>query len=424
MLVAGVVLVAAVLGPLLASGRLDRVAPVVAVEGAPTQAVSGTATFALRVEDTKPGLGGWTARVGGRPAALTLVGDQATVDLRDLPEGRAVLVLEAWDRAWPLNTTRVEVPLNVDNAPPTLRLARRSLACTQGQAHPMFVQASEPLSSLTGTFREKDVTFFPLDEAGTVWRGLVGLPIEARTGTRTLALEATDAAGNVANLDAPIAIQMGRFSRGGTINLNPNQVKARKNEKAKERMRAERDTAYAWDQPTQLWEGPMLRPVEGGRLSSRFGRYRTYSDGKKSHHTGTDIASPTGTAVRAAAAGEVRFAGEQAIFGNVVIVHHGQSLSTSYNHLSRIDVEAGQRVEIGDVVGAVGTTGQSTGPHLHWGVVVGTVAVDGMRLLEDDLAPGPEPAWTHVTGDGRLIPLLPADSPPADATAQVADGAG
>jgi murein DD-endopeptidase MepM/ murein hydrolase activator NlpD len=163
-------------------------------------------------------------------------------------------------------------------------------------------------------------------------------------------------------------------------------------------MREERDAAYAWPHAAQLWRGPMLRPVERGRISSPFGKYRTYSDGKKSHHTGTDIAAPTGTPVLAANAGEVRFAGEQAIFGKVVIVHHGQGLSTSYNHLSRVDVAVGQRLTRGEPVGAVGTTGQSTGPHLHWGVIVGDVPVDGMPLLDDGLEPDEDTAWVAVGG--------------------------
>ncbi|MEC8422466.1 MAG: M23 family metallopeptidase, partial [Myxococcota bacterium] len=187
---------------------------------------------------------------------------------------------------------------------------------------------------------------------------------------------------------------------------------ARRNESAKKKMRAQREAAYTWDQPEQLWAGPMQRPIDGGRISSGFGRYRTYSDGKKSHHTGTDIAARTGTPVVAAGAGEVRFVGEQSIFGNVVIVHHGQGLSTSYNHLSEIHVDAGQRVARGEQIGAVGSTGQATGPHLHWGVVLDGTAVDGMPLLDDSLGLGETPHWTHATADGQLIPLRPDGADP------------
>ncbi len=97
----------------------------------------------------------------------------------------------------------------------------------------------------------------------------------------------------------------------------------------------------------------------------------------------------------------MRFSGEQAIFGKVVILHHGQGLASSYNHLSRIDVKLGDRVSPGQVIGAVGSTGQSTGPHLHWGVTVGRVAVDAMPLLEDALGL-PDPAdWVGLADAGE-----------------------
>ena len=258
------------------------------------------------------------------------------------------------------------------------------------------------------------MTFHPLDESSRLWRALAAVPIEARRGRKTLDIRVEDAAGHVTERSIPVAVVAGRFSRGGTIRLTARQVAARKDEPAKLQMRAERDEAYSWEQPRQLWTGPMIRPVEGGRISSGFGCYRTYSDGKKSHHTGTDIAAGRGTEVHSAAAGEVRFAGTQAIFGNVVIVNHGQGLSTSYNHLSAIHVELGQRVARGALVGEVGSTGQSTGPHLHWGVVLGGTAVDGMPLLDDDLGPGRTPHWTHATADGQLIPLRPDGGPAPD----------
>ena len=75
-------------------------------------------------------------------------------------------------------------------------------------------------------------------------------------------------------------------------------------------------------------------------------------------------------------------AGWQAIFGNVVIVHHGQGLTTSYNHLDEVRVAVGEPVEGGDIIGLLGSTGQSTGPHLHWGVTVAETAVDPAEWLD------------------------------------------
>ena len=77
----------------------------------------------------------------------------------------------------------------------------------------------------------------------------------------------------------------------------------------------------------------------------------------------------------------MRQAGWQHIFGNVVIIDHGQGVVTSYNHLSAVSVDVGAAVAAGERIGAVGSTGQSTGPHLHWGLVVDGVSVDAEQWL-------------------------------------------
>ena len=390
-----------------ASGKLDTTPPDVEVAGAPDSPVAGTLALEIHLEDARPGVGGWAVMLDGQHIDAALEDGRLGIDTTTLEDGEHELLVESWDRAWSPNLGVARRTLVVDNAPPEIRLARRSLTTTQGRAHALIVQTTEPVDPPTGVFREAPVTFHPLDGSGTLWRALAAVPIEARKGRKTLEIRVEDVAGNATERSVPVAVVGGRFSRGGTIRLTAKQVAARKDEPAKLQMRAERDAAYAWEQAEQLWAGPMLRPVDGGRISSGFGRYRTYSDGKKSHHTGTDIAAARGTPVLSAGAGEVRLAGSQAIFGNVVIVHHGQGLSTSYNHLSAIHVETGQRVARGELLGEVGSTGQSTGPHLHWGVVLGGTAVDGMPLLDDDLGPGEPPHWTHATADGQLIPLRP-----------------
>jgi len=406
---AGVVLVGTA-GMAVGSGRLDGEAPAITLAPAPPVPLAGPLELALALADARPGLGGHAVLVDGQHAEATWQDGQLVIEIADLTEGEHRLLVEAWDRAWSPNLASEERTFIVDRTPPEIQLARRSLTTAQGRAHALIVRTTEPVSTPTGVFRAAPVTFHPLDQSRTLWRALAGVPIEARTGRKYLEIRVEDRAGQVTERTVPVAVMAGRFSRGGTIQLSATQVKARKNEPAKKRMRAERDAAYAWEQPEQLWSGTMVRPVDGGRISSSFGRYRTYSDGKKSHHTGTDIAAPTGTPVLAAGAGEVRFAGEQAIFGNVVIVNHGQGLSTSYNHLSAIHVAEGQRVTAGEHIGDVGTTGQSTGPHLHWGAVLGGTAVDGMPLLTDDLGLDETPHWTHATADGQLIPLAPSPS--------------
>ncbi|MBJ6980989.1 M23 family metallopeptidase [Luteimonas sp. MC1572] len=124
------------------------------------------------------------------------------------------------------------------------------------------------------------------------------------------------------------------------------------------------------------------RPVEG-RISGRFGSGRIYNGKPGSGHSGMDIAAPTGTAVKAPAAGVVTFADPGLyLTGGTVVIDHGHGVSSNFLHLSRIDVAEGDRVEQGQAFAAVGATGRATGPHLHWGMNWFDVRVDPLLVLE------------------------------------------
>ena len=123
-------------------------------------------------------------------------------------------------------------------------------------------------------------------------------------------------------------------------------------------------------------------PVQG-RISGRFGNQRVYNGSPKSPHSGMDIAVPQGTPVLAPAAGIVTFANADLyLTGGTVLLDHGHGVSSNFLHLSRIDVKVGDRVEQGQVIGAVGATGRATGPHLHWGMNWFDVRIDPLLVLE------------------------------------------
>jgi len=110
----------------------------------------------------------------------------------------------------------------------------------------------------------------------------------------------------------------------------------------------------------------LTSPLEFSRVSSGYGMRFHPISGQRKAHLGVDYAAPTGTPVRTIGDGVVSFAGWQRGYGNVIQIQHKDRQSTLYAHLSRIDVTRGQRVNQGDRVGAVGSTGASTGPHLHF----------------------------------------------------------
>jgi deoxyuridine 5'-triphosphate nucleotidohydrolase len=118
----------------------------------------------------------------------------------------------------------------------------------------------------------------------------------------------------------------------------------------------------------------------GTRVTSPFGWRNHPILGRRQFHTGVDLAVPEGTQVKAVADGVVRRASEDAVNGRVVIVDHGRGVSTAYCHNSRLLVVTGMRVKAGDVIAESGTTGRSTGPHLHYQLELGHEPVDPLAF--------------------------------------------
>ncbi|MFC4528706.1 M23 family metallopeptidase [Dyella halodurans] len=112
---------------------------------------------------------------------------------------------------------------------------------------------------------------------------------------------------------------------------------------------------------------PTGMPVEG-YISSYFGGRPDPFSGHAAYHTGLDISAPKGTPVHAVAEGMVTFAGERTGYGDVIEIDHGNGYMTRYAHNSKLDVSPGQRVHVGDVVSEAGSTGRSTGSHVHFEV--------------------------------------------------------
>ena len=136
------------------------------------------------------------------------------------------------------------------------------------------------------------------------------------------------------------------------------------------------------EQQTLLNFTPSVWPVRGW-ISSRFGYRTSPFTGRRELHKGLDIVNRRGTPVVVTADGEVIFAGYKRGYGKMVIVDHGLDRVTKYGHLSETSVKSGDMVTRGQVLGKVGSTGRSTGPHLHYEVVVNGEAVDPADYLLD-----------------------------------------
>ena len=150
---------------------------------------------------------------------------------------------------------------------------------------------------------------------------------------------------------------------------------------------------------------PQLRPTDAAAINSSYGYRRDPFTGRAAMHRGLDFPGATGAPIYAAARGTVTFVGRKGGYGNAVEISHGQGLLTRYGHMSRFEAKVGDRVEAGTVIGAIGSTGRSTGPHLHFEVRVNGTAVNPRTFLE--LAPdvlkkarrNPGPSSTRTAGN-------------------------
>ena len=154
-----------------------------------------------------------------------------------------------------------------------------------------------------------------------------------------------------------------------------------------EAIRLERERLQAlWDEatPQALWQDSFTEPIENYvEISSYYGARRSVNGGPyATYHEGTDFSAYGGTPVLAPAAGKVILAEELAIRGGAVILDHGLGLHSGYYHLAAIHVQPGQFVDEGDLLGEVGSTGRSTGNHLHWDLLVGRTWIDPLGWLE------------------------------------------
>ncbi len=211
------------------------------------------------------------------------------------------------------------------------------------------------------------------------WVALGAIPLASAPGERRLALRFEDEFGVVESPAWHIEV---RSNPRPIDELNvPAATLALVTPAARDEEAAVLAAALA-DVPAQpRWAEPFLLPV-GGRETSGFGDPRRYAPGGNvSYHLGADIAAPTGTPILATNDGIVRVAGFYPIKGGWVVLDHGQGLTSHYFHLSRITFGVGAVVVRGEVIGDVGSTGLSTGPHLHWEMRVDGVPTDPLAWV-------------------------------------------
>ena len=261
--------------------------------------------------------------------------------------------------------------LRIESIPGMAKQGDVCLIRTYSPVSPMSVHAE---------FQGERFLLAPGMQNGT-YEGLIGIDLSTKPATYEVKVIATDASGR--GYSSPFFLKVGKgVFRTQKLSLPRSMVDL--DAKTLERVNKEANRVKVLFQTfrdEKLWKGAFVRPLEG-KLSSTFGLDRIINGQRRSPHTGVDLESEAGTPVWASNSGMVVLVDDLFFSGKSVILDHGWGLYSMYFHLSEGLVKEGDRVGRGDVLGRVGSTGRSTGPHLHWAIRMNQVRVDPLSLLK------------------------------------------
>lgn len=260
---------------------------------------------------------------------------------------------------------------------PSLSAAIAPLELVPGQAGYVYVSGSYPL-----------LVSVKLDDAGldAFWSGagyeaVFSFSLNEPPGTHTLTVDAADPS-NGASVSRTALIKVIDFQyRDEQVSI-PYRLQPLLDPALNQKELDILAAVYAGRTRPPAFDWAFDSPVPGGIVTSRFGGNRIYNGGVlTARHTGTDYRRSIGEPVLACADGRVVLAEHLDIRGNVVVLDHGFGVFSQYAHLSQIDVQTGQWVKRGEIIGLAGATGRANGPHLHFEIIVDGQPVDPIRWL-------------------------------------------
>ncbi len=325
-----------------------------------------------------------------------------------LPDGAFELEIKARDTAFAGfgagNSSTLTLSIRMDTQPPRIAVRTVPPAIRRGGSALIVYTVNKDVTE-TGV-RCEDLFFPAYKQADGAWACLFAFPYHKTTANYFPEIMAKDYAGNITSSRLLINA-IGRDFTADTLPINEKFLNMKAAELA--RLCPEKADASTLEQyvcvnngerlrndtklmelgrnsaPSCLWQGK-FQHLPRAAVKANFGDARTYTSGGKKidHqvHTGLDLASVARAEVPAANAGQVIFAEELGIYGNIVVIDHGLGLMTLYSHLSEFRVKPGEEVKPGQVVGTTGTTGLAAGDHVHFGVLVSGVAVQPLEWLD------------------------------------------
>ncbi len=281
--------------------------------------------------------------------------------------GQPIIVPGVEGAALELTSLLPPVLTGFDVQPPVL---------TQGKTGRVIITTVSP-SMLRASFLERELPVAVLD-GGLRHQLYIGVPVATAVGVYPLTLTVLDAAAQTTTFTANLNVTAGNY---GTQFVTIAGEKAVLLSQAADDNETSvlRSVAQGFS-PEAYFTGPLSLPV-AAPMNAIFGATRSYNSSYASVHSGADFAAPPGAPVYAAAGGRVVLADTLVIRGTTVMIDHGWGIYSLYAHLSDRSVSLGNFVQAGALIGTVGTTGRSTGAHLHWEVWVNGTVVDPMQWV-------------------------------------------
>ncbi len=254
----------------------------------------------------------------------------------------------------------------------------KQLPLIQGETHVVHVRTANELS-LSGGINGQTLRFFQDDTDPADWYAFFGIDALEETGLTDFAVTGTIPTGESFEFEQKVIIQARAFVNEVVQGVDESTLEDYSNQIDDQTLNTITQTS-----PIRSWGTMMSYPVDEPCMVSGFGNHRTYNNGTyTNYHSGVDygVCTASNINIYAAADGEIVFAGLLPIHGGHTIIDHGWGVYSTYSHQSEIMVSAGQTVKRGDLIGLIGSTGRSVGPHLHWEIKINGVYVNPLTWL-------------------------------------------
>lgn len=250
------------------------------------------------------------------------------------------------------------------------------LPLVQGETHVLHIAAPVGLE-LSGSIGDQDLQFYK--DEGNDWYAMIGIDAMADTGLISLDLRGIAIDGSSFSVSQPVVLQAGIFTNEVVEGVDPATLDPANQAQDTAVVKSLVNSSF-----TRTWGTMLSYPVDEPCFASAFGSRRSYNDGSfYNYHSGIDysVCLADNINIYAAADGTVVFAQELPIHGNFTVIDHGWGVYTTYSHQTQQVVKAGDTVKRGQLIGLIGSTGRSVGPHLHFEVIINGVYVNPLTWL-------------------------------------------